>query len=638
MDNPNRRLTVAGDLNFPPYEYVDDDGEYRGFNIDLMRALSIEMGIEFRLMPMDWVKAYQALQDGSIDAIQGISHEGSRDGIFEYSDPYLKNSITTFVRSDNTYAVHLKDLKGTRVGVQRSDRAAYILAEIGEIELVFFSDLNQAMVKLIKGDIDAVVGDRLSGMYTIQKYKLQDQIKLIGEEYEASDYGMAVRSGNTELIERLNTGLQNLKRSGIYDKIYEKWFGKEVEPISESFKFAFYILLGFAGVFFTVLIVIYGWNKRLKLEVDQRTSELKEAQRTLRESDQFKKQVMEHMGNGLMTFDKELRLTTFNQSALELISLMDWDGSEVRQATIGEHLFALRLERFFELDKIQLAAQLGHTYDLLENRIKMLQRDMVLSYTLSPLLNDEDGHLGCVLTFRNITEITNLRAKVAQQDKFEALGRMLSGIAHEIRNPLMAIKTYLDLLPAKYDNPSFRAKIVDQVPEEISRLNQLLTELLDYSKSKQVHLETLNLSDVAAQSVSLFTQEFDQRKIQIELTLEENCCLIADRAHMKQILLNLLLNGIDAVSENGSMRITTASEQERVILKVQDDGPGIPESIQNDIFEPFYTTKEKGTGLGLALVYQYVQENGGQISVESDSEQGTTFVISFPACRNGALT
>ena len=632
MDNPNRRLTIAGDINFPPYEYMDDDGEYRGFNIDLMRALSIEMGIEFRLLPMDWVKAYQALQEGSIDAIQGISFEGSREGIFDFSNPYLKNSITTFVKKDNTYAVHLKDLKGKRVGVQRSDRAPYILAEIGEIELVFFSDLNQAMVKLIKGDVDAVVGDRLSGMYTIQKYKLQDRIKIIGEEYESSDYGMAVKQGNAELLTRLNAGLENLKRSGTYDKIYEKWFGKEVTPISESFKLAFYILLGIVSLFLTILIFIYGWNQRLKSEVELRTRELKDAQKTLRESDAFKEKVMEHMGNGLMTFDQEMKVTSFNQSAIELLQTIE-PGLGANM-TIGQSMDRLQLERIFDEEKIKLSAQQGKYFSLLENKIRHRDRETILSYTLSPLLSEEDGTMGCVLTFRNITEIMQLRSKVAQQDKFEALGRMLSGIAHEIRNPLMAIKTYLDLLPVKYDSPAFREKIVHQVPEEISRLNQLLSDLLDYSKSKQVQRQSFDLTELIHQITSLISPEFERRRIRLVLKLPEQAYVFADRAHFKQIFLNLLLNGLEAIDNDGQITVETLTAESIITVKVTDSGPGIPESELNEIFEPFYSTKEKGTGLGLTLVYQYVHENGGQIFVNSQVGSGTAFVMTFPIYRS----
>lgn len=630
IDNPNRRLTIAGDLNFPPYEYIDEDGEYRGFNIDLMRALSIEMGIEIRLIPMDWVEAYRALEVGNIDAIQGINFDESHLSVFDFSNPYLKNSVTTFVRTDNTYAVHLKDLKGTRVGVQRSDRAAYLLADIGEIELVFFSDLNQAMVRLIKGDVDAVVGDKLSGMYTIQKYRLHDRIKIIGEEYDSSDYGIAVKKDNNELRNRFDVALSNLKKSGTYDKIYEKWFGKEVSPISETFKYAFYFLLAIAGAVLTILVFIYGWNQRLKSEVDQRTGELKAAQKTLRESDQFKRQVMENLGNGLMTFDQVANLTTLNQIAREIV--------EGGDCAIGKPLESLNLDHYFDLEKIRLCAINGHGDSLLEKRNKQNGKEMIISYTLSPLLGENEVHLGCVLTFRNITEIIQLRTKVAQQDKFESLGRMLSGIAHEIRNPLTSIKTYLELLPLKYDNPNFREKIVDQVPAEISRLDQLLTELLDYSKAKSVQAQPFQLSEMVEQVVSLISLEFDKRNIQVELYFSEVDDIYADRGHVKQILLNLMLNAMDAIESNGTIEISVDSAPGSVRLMMSDSGSGIPEESLEDIFEPFYSTKETGTGLGLALVYQFVRENNGQISVSSRLGSGTKFDLIFPAClREGAI-
>lgn len=621
IDAPNRILTIAGDLNFPPYEYVDDEGEYRGFNVDLMRAISIEMGIEIKLIPMDWVKAYKALELGNIDAIQGINFDESHLSVFDFSEPYLRNSVTTFVSKDNTYAISIKDLKGRRVGVQRSDKAAYILADEGEIELMFFSDLNQAMVRLIKGDVDAVVGDRLSGLYTIQKYRLNDKVKIIGEEYAASDYGIAVKKGNVDLLERFDAALAALKKSGIYDKIYEKWFGKDLSGFSDTFRYAFYFLLALIGVVLSVLVIIYGWNKRLKTEVELRTHELKEAQRILRESDQFKRQVMENLGNGLMTFDRSGRLTTINQIAFDILpELTD---------PIGQPIETLNIDVYFDLEKIEKCTSIGQAFSLEEQRFMKNGKEMVYSYTLSPLVGEENDHIGCVLTFRNITEITQLRAKVFQQDKFQSLGRMLSGIAHEIRNPLTAIKTYLELLPLKYDNPTFRSKIVNQVPEEISRLNQLLTELLDYSKGKKPQPQAFSMSELLQQSLELIMPEFEKRNISVQATFNDHGQTLADRSHVKQIMLNLLINGMEAVESDGLIQIVTDCDETMSSVTIKDSGAGISKEQLDDIFEPFYTTKETGTGLGLAIVYQYVKENSGQITVQSQQGEGTQFDLQF---------
>jgi len=273
----HKELIIAGELNYPPFEYLDDEGIYRGFNVDLMKALSLEMGVELKQVPMDWVNAHVSLQNGSIDAIQGMNYNEARLELYDFSKEYLTNSLACFVRKSEAHIFSIDSLKTHKVGVQRSDSAAYALANIGEIELVFYSDLDEAFKKLLNYEIDAVVGNKLTGQYIIQKNLIADNVKIVGNEINYTSYGMAFKKGNEELVDEFNSALESIKKQGIYYKVYEKWFGKEIKPAWTGLLNIIYTISFILLVILVVVVLFYRINRLLKKEVELRTMELSNA-------------------------------------------------------------------------------------------------------------------------------------------------------------------------------------------------------------------------------------------------------------------------------------------------------------------------------------------------------------------------
>lgn len=622
-------LIIAGDKNYPPYEFIDDDGEYRGFNVDLMRALAIELGVEIKLVPMDWMGAHAALINGKIDAIQGMSFNENRAEIYDFSNEYLVNSQVCFVKKDNSIIFGLEDLKGRRVAVQRSDFAAYTLAEIGEIEVVFFSDLDEAFSKLINNDVDAVVGNRLTGLYNIQKKRIEDKIKIVGYELNQTPYGIAFKKGNQQLVKEANIGLENLKKNGTYQKIYEKWFGKEIKPEWKSLKYTLYFLSFIILLTMLIILFITRLNLVLKREVEKRTheleminKELEAKQLMINESNRFKEQVLDSLGNGLITFDKDGTITTINKNSESLIGIK-------KIGALGRKYNEIGLDEYFDMEKLKDCITFGTVYSLEEKTFYHNHRNITFSYTLSPLKGDEDVHIGAVLTYRDITEVIMLRNKLAEKDKMQSLGRLVAGIAHEIRNPLTSIKTYIELMPIKYDNKDFREKMTQQVPAEITRLNSLLSDLIDYSKPKKMKKEAFYLKDIIVQTVELFTAELDKKGIILKYNIEDNVNIYADKQQIRQIIINLLINSIESIEESGEISFSIKQDEDKIIMEIVDNGKGISEEDMDNLFEPFFTTKADGTGLGLSICYQYVKENNGQINIRSKENIGTTIELVF---------
>ncbi len=243
---------------------------------------------------------------------------------------------------------------------------------------------------------------------------------------------------------------------------------------------------------------------------------------------------------------------------------------------------------------------------------------------------------------KRMEELNQSRALLSRAEKLSFLGNIAARLAHEIKNPLTAIGTFIQMLPKKFDDPEFRNEFYHIALEETNRVNNLITELLDLSKTKESHFELNNLHELIEKMVRLVTPQSKGKKITIATHFDPSIQEIRiDSEKMKQVILNLLSNAIEFTPENGRIDITTRLRQpkgkpEIVQIKIQDTGIGIPKSNLDMIFDPYFTTKYKsamhnGTGLGLFIAHQNMQDHGGSIEVESIVNKGTTFTLTLPS-------
>ena len=220
---------------------------------------------------------------------------------------------------------------------------------------------------------------------------------------------------------------------------------------------------------------------------------------------------------------------------------------------------------------------------------------------------------------------------VHQNDKLSAIGRMSASIAHELRNPLNAMKMYIDLMPNRLENSNFMMQALKVLPSEIKRLNETIDGLLDYTKFTQSKRELVCLEEVIEDVTTLLKVNLVQKRI--TLTTEIKAATIyADAKQIKQVLLNLLLNAIDALKEEGGHILLRVREKDdKVIFELKDNGSGIlPEHLEK-VFESNFTTKKNGYGIGLAISKQLVEENKGKIWIESQIGIGTCVFLEFDA-------
>jgi two-component system sensor histidine kinase HydH len=278
----------------------------------------------------------------------------------------------------------------------------------------------------------------------------------------------------------------------------------------------------------------------------------------------------------------------------------------------------------------------------LENKERILDLEMdcifsdglpiPLSVTAARIVNDTGEFVGSVLLLIDLKEIKQLREAVKRKEKLAAIGGLAAGVAHEIRNPLSSIKGMASYFRNKFQSESEDSNAAEIMIKEVDRLNRVISELLEFARPTKVDLKPTDISAVLDHSVRLIGQDADAKNIKIDLETNNNLPdALVDSDRFTQCLLNLYLNSIQSMPSGGNLTVSSDYDGEKLVkVTVRDTGLGIPEEDINHIFDPYFTTKAKGTGLGLAVLHKIIEAHDGKINVHSTFEKGTVFTISLP--------
>lgn len=242
---------------------------------------------------------------------------------------------------------------------------------------------------------------------------------------------------------------------------------------------------------------------------------------------------------------------------------------------------------------------------------------------------------------RDLDTIRYLEREKAKAERLASLGTMAAGIAHEIKNPLVSIKTLAQLLPEKASDPEFRDEFSQIAIREIERIDSLVLGLLSLAKPSPPKLEPISLNSILDETLTPITIRMEERGIKLKKTYRKDLPqVMGDSLQLKQVFSNLIINCMQATSEGGRVTVITSWQRDSrhkngyVEIKISDTGVGIPQKELDKIFNPFFTTKHEGVGLGLTICHRIIEDHRGNIHVESKEGVGTTFIISLPATDN----
>lgn len=229
-----------------------------------------------------------------------------------------------------------------------------------------------------------------------------------------------------------------------------------------------------------------------------------------------------------------------------------------------------------------------------------------------------------------VKRMERFEQEAQQTEKLKAVATLAAGMAHEIKNPLSSIKTFAEYLPEKYDDPSFREKFARIVSQEVGKINDLVQHLLEFAKPSPPQKQPARVSELIDETVEFLQGTLLNKQIEVVRAYTKQDEVTVDPGQMKQVFLNVLLNSIEAMERPGCISISSVMENGHLEVMVADTGPGIPKKDLPHVFDPFYTTKPMGTGLGLSVAHSIVQEHGGRVAIESDVGRGTTVRIQLP--------
>ena len=228
-------------------------------------------------------------------------------------------------------------------------------------------------------------------------------------------------------------------------------------------------------------------------------------------------------------------------------------------------------------------------------------------------------------------ENEQLRREVAQSERMKSIAILASGMAHEIKNPLTPIKTFSEQLPSRLDDKEFLLKFSKIINKEVDRIDTLVQELLNFAKPSPPELKETNIHQLIQQTLDLLNSEIIRHKINLSTSFEnQNILIKIDAKQIKQALLNIFLNAIDAMPKEGKLSVIASEAKQSLIIEIFDTGCGIDPKDLPHIFDPFFTKKDHGTGLGLSITYEIIKNHNGKIFAESTLGKGTNFRIELP--------
>lgn len=328
----------------------------------------------------------------------------------------------------------------------------------------------------------------------------------------------------------------------------------------------------------------------------------------LRQLESFNARLLDNMPDGLLTLSAEGTVVAANPAAQSLMSGVPLIGQSLAAilSTLG-----LDPARHGEQDWVTCKTD-GKDLEMLQVALK-------------------DGSGQSLILVRDRTELVSLERELHRNEKLAAIGRMAAGVAHEIRNPLSALRGFAQFFSKKLAGRDPEELYARTMVQEADRLNRVITDLLFLARPRRLDFAQVSLAEVCQEVHTLLSMDIQTRNGRLELELAA-ASVTADRDAVKQALINLLMNSIEALpAKDGLIVISSQSDQDGIWLRVRDNGCGMTDEDREHALEPFYTTRDRGTGLGLAIVHTIMQEHGGSITLAPNPGAGATVSLFFPA-------
>jgi len=340
---------------------------------------------------------------------------------------------------------------------------------------------------------------------------------------------------------------------------------------------------------------------------------------------------VENTNEAFVTIDVNHRVVFFNKAAERIFGF-------TRNEVVGYDLDVIMapacsrnhheaVARYLET---KVPRRIGHATEILATRKNGETFPAKISFSVSEVEGDV-YFTGIVI---DLTETKSLQKRIIQSERLAALGKVVAEISHEIKNPLMIIGGFARQLAGKAGDEKSLQKL-KVIVDEVTRLEKLLSELRDLYSPRTLDIEEMNINELLHEIYELVREDCENKNIELDFRADAAKVMVnGDRGKLKQVLINLVKNAVEAVSKEGLVRLSSTVKNTKVEISISDNGCGIPERYRGKVFSPFFTTKKQGTGLGLSVSKSIVESHQGcSLEFESEEGKGTTFKVNMPTLR-----
>ncbi len=365
-----------------------------------------------------------------------------------------------------------------------------------------------------------------------------------------------------------------------------------------------------------LLVGIGGWISLMTLQG------LKGSQIRLRQIREYTDLLVSSLPIGLIATGDDRAIRIFNTSAEKILGVAAVNAI----GKFPENVLPVELSTEFRTENADSGGVIQKEIVLGDGS----RRNRSLMTISLPVVDSEKRFAGNTLLIQDVSDVKELQVELRRNERLAALGKMAAGVAHELRNPLSSIKGLTLLLKGKITNDDDGHTTADILVQEVERLNRSIGELLDYARPEKLELEKVDILDVIEKAVSLIAVDVEAAEVSLQMDCAEGYHVKGDRDKLNQVFLNLLINSLQAVESKGTITIQAFRQEDHVVCSIEDDGCGLDEENIAKVFDPYFTTKKDGTGLGLAMSAKIVEEHSGSIEIRSRLGAGTTVSVRLP--------
>lgn len=594
---------LVGVYNDPPLAYINEFNNYNtGIMVDYLSQLAIELRSNIHLKVGSEDYLIKAMKSDEVDImVMENTYENEKE--FEISQPLCVVKGKILVKN-NSNIENVEDLDGkTLVALERDNvdmRINKYFEHRSNVEIIEVDNMYQCFA-LINNDIAVgFVGDDMEAAHFLNVTNRGTNFSFLEPTLYEKEMCLAVKKENSYLLNILNKGIIQLKKKNLIAQTQYKWLGDFDTDIIDlrQIELAYKVLI--AIIF--IIGIFSSWNYVITQRVNTKTRELSESKEELR-------LIIDTMHSGIMVIENDSIIVECNDAVTSITDIL-------REDLIGaDYNHFKALEPFVDKDNMNKVLNVGNAYYYVTSQEITNNKSMII--------------------IDDYTEKYFNEKRARQESKMIAVGQLSAGLAHEIRNPLGLIKSYSYIIEKHSINEICDHAIV-VINDSVARINKLIENLLRFSKLSNDETKSVNIESLLSLILDLEEKNIEENGIKIISNIIGNITkpVMINEDVLRMVLLNLINNSIDSFEgverEEKRIYLTMKIEEDYLNIKVADNGCGIEKEKLENIFDPFYSTKDNGTGLGLYIISTEISNNDGRISVESNLGEGTEFDIVLP--------